>query len=46
MWHVTAHVVSQLTKSTAQATGGVGGGGCRPARDMEKTEREAKDYPK
>ena len=21
MWHVTAHVVSQLTKSTAQATG-------------------------
>jgi len=26
MWHVTAHVVSQLTKSTAQAVGGGSGG--------------------
>ena len=26
MWHVTAHVVSQLMKSTAQAAGGAGRG--------------------
>ena len=43
MWHVTAHVVSQLTKSTAQAeAGGVKG----QAENREKKEGEAKDYPR
>lgn len=53
MWHVTAHVVSQLTKRTAQAAGeaaaaagSVGGGGGWGLKARQRTGKRKKGKQK